>query len=71
MTTESGSDSESKDQDQEQKEASGQQGTVGIGSQEHQQLTEEHQNELEQFSSVAAHSTPVKKEQASYPVEKL
>ncbi|XP_060099936.1 band 4.1-like protein 3 isoform X3 [Heteronotia binoei] len=65
MTTESGSDSESKDQDQEQKEASGQQGTVGTGSQEQQQLSEEHQNELEQFSAVAAHSTPVKKEQAT------
>ncbi|XP_061452037.1 band 4.1-like protein 3 isoform X10 [Rhineura floridana] len=68
MTTESGSDSESKDQDQEQKEASGQQGTGGAGSQEQQQqqqLSEEHQNALEQFSSVASHSTPVKKEQAT------
>ncbi|XP_053104600.1 band 4.1-like protein 3 isoform X4 [Hemicordylus capensis] len=69
MTTEPGSDSESKDQDQEQKEASGQQGTAGAGPQEQQQqqqqLSEEHQNALEQFSAVAAHSTPVKKEQAS------
>ncbi|XP_015275714.1 PREDICTED: band 4.1-like protein 3 isoform X2 [Gekko japonicus] len=66
MTTESGSDSESKDQDQEQKEASGQQGTTGTGTQkQQQQLSEEQQNELEQFSAVAAHSTPVKKEQAT------
>nr|XP_056710802.1 band 4.1-like protein 3 [Euleptes europaea] len=64
MTTESGSDSESKDQDQEQKESSGQQGTVGPQEQQ-QQLSEEHQNVLEQFSAVAAHSTPVKKEQGT------
>ncbi|XP_054840545.1 band 4.1-like protein 3 isoform X2 [Eublepharis macularius] len=65
MTTELGSDSESKDQNQEQKEASGQQETAGTASQEQQQLSEEHQNALEQFSAVAAHSTPVKKEQAT------
>ncbi|XP_066479768.1 band 4.1-like protein 3 isoform X6 [Tiliqua scincoides] len=67
MTTESGSDSESKDQDQEQTEASSQQGTGGTVSQEQQQqqLAEEHQNALEQFSAVAAHSTPVKKEQTT------
>ncbi|XP_044282188.1 band 4.1-like protein 3 isoform X8 [Varanus komodoensis] len=74
MTTEPGSDSESKDQDQEQKETSGQQGTGGTGGaqeqqqqqqQQQQQLSEEHQNALEQFSAVAAHSTPVKKEQAT------
>nr|XP_028572204.1 band 4.1-like protein 3 [Podarcis muralis] len=72
MTTESGSDSESKDQDQEQKEASGQQGSGGTGAQgqqqqqqQQQQLSEEHHNALEQFSGVAAHSTPVKKEPGS------
>ncbi|XP_077208845.1 band 4.1-like protein 3 isoform X24 [Paroedura picta] len=65
MTTEPGSDSESKDQDQEPKEASGQQGTAGTGTQAHHQLSEEQQNELEQFSAVAAHSTPVKKEQST------
>ncbi|KAH0617807.1 hypothetical protein JD844_016410, partial [Phrynosoma platyrhinos] len=64
----SGSDSESKDQ--EQKETSSDQGTGGTGGaqnpqQQQQQLNEEHQNALEQFSGVAAHSTPVKKE-ASY-----
>ncbi|XP_078247689.1 band 4.1-like protein 3 isoform X25 [Pogona vitticeps] len=67
MTTESGSDSDSKEQ--EQKETSGQQGTGGTAPQEQQQLqqqqSEEHQNALEQFSAVAAHSTPVKKEQAT------
>nr|XP_020650155.1 band 4.1-like protein 3 isoform X9 [Pogona vitticeps] len=69
MTTESGSDSDSKEQ--EQKETSGQQGTAGSAPQEQQQLqqqqqqSEEHQNALEQFSAVAAHSTPVKKEQAT------
>uniref|UniRef100_A0A663EQM5 Erythrocyte membrane protein band 4.1 like 3 n=1 Tax=Aquila chrysaetos chrysaetos TaxID=223781 RepID=A0A663EQM5_AQUCH len=31
--------------------------------QQQQQLSEEHQNALEQFSAVAAHSTPVKKEE--------
>ncbi|XP_042299072.1 band 4.1-like protein 3 isoform X9 [Sceloporus undulatus] len=73
MTTESGSDSESKDQEQEQKETSSEQGTGGTGGaqnpqqqqQQQQQLSEEHQNALEQFSGVAAHSTPVKKEQAT------
>ncbi|XP_025021517.1 band 4.1-like protein 3 isoform X3 [Python bivittatus] len=64
MTTESGSDSESKDQDQEQKETSGQQGTA-TQEQQPQQVKEEHQNALDQFSSVAAHSTPVKKEEAT------
>uniref|UniRef100_A0ABM5GDH8 Band 4.1-like protein 3 isoform X15 n=1 Tax=Pogona vitticeps TaxID=103695 RepID=A0ABM5GDH8_9SAUR len=67
MTTESGSDSDSKEQ--EQKETSGQQGTAGSAPQEQQlqqqQQSEEHQNALEQFSAVAAHSTPVKKEQAT------
>lgn len=65
MTTESGSDSESKDQDQEQKGNSDQQGAAaGAKSKEQQQQQEEdHQNALEQFSAVAAHSTPVKKEQ--------
>ncbi|XP_048363287.1 band 4.1-like protein 3 isoform X12 [Sphaerodactylus townsendi] len=65
MTTESGSDSESKDQDQKQKGPSGQQGKGATKSQEQQKLSEEHQHVLEQFSAVAAHSTPVKKEQAT------
>ncbi|KAM9163359.1 band 4.1-like protein 3 isoform 6-T12 [Pangshura tecta] len=67
MTTESGSDSESKDQDQDQQEAPAQQGTAGAQPQDHQQqqLSEEHQNAIDQFSAVAAHSTPVKKEQAT------
>ncbi|XP_039195076.1 band 4.1-like protein 3 isoform X11 [Crotalus tigris] len=64
MTTESGSDSESNDQDQEQKETSGQQEKV-TQEQQPQQVKEEHQNALEQFPSVAAHSTPVKTEQAT------
>ncbi|XP_029140524.1 band 4.1-like protein 3 [Protobothrops mucrosquamatus] len=64
MTTESGSDSESKDQDQEQEETSGQQ-EKATQEQQPQQVKEEHQNALEQFPSVAAHSTPVKKEQAT------
>ncbi|KAM3841364.1 band 4.1-like protein 3 isoform 3-T8 [Vipera latastei] len=64
MTTESGSDSESKDQDQEQKETSGKQ-EKATQEQQPQQVKEEHQNALEQFPSVAAHSTPVKKEQAT------
>ncbi|ETE63732.1 Band 4.1-like protein 1, partial [Ophiophagus hannah] len=62
MTTESGSDSESKDQDQEQKETSSEQ-EKATQEQQPQQVEEEHQNALKQFSSVAAHSTPVKKEQ--------
>ncbi|XP_058033293.1 band 4.1-like protein 3 isoform X3 [Ahaetulla prasina] len=64
MTTESGSDSESKDQDQEQKETPGDQ-EKATQEQQSKQAKEEHQNALEQFSSVAAHSTPVKKEQAT------
>ncbi|XP_059691952.1 band 4.1-like protein 3 [Gavia stellata] len=68
MTTESGSDSESKDKEQDQQESPAQQGVAETQPQEQQQqqrqqLTEEHQNALEQFSAVAAHSTPVKKEQ--------
>ncbi|XP_039377833.1 band 4.1-like protein 3 isoform X2 [Mauremys reevesii] len=66
-STESGSDSESKDQDQDQQEAPAQQGTAGAQPQDHQQqqLSEEHQNAIDQFSAVAAHSTPVKKEQVT------
>ncbi|XP_075561537.1 band 4.1-like protein 3 isoform X7 [Pelecanus crispus] len=63
MTTESGSDSESKDKEQDQQETPAQQGAVETQPQDQQQLSEEHQNALEQFSAVAAHSTPVKKEQ--------
>ncbi|XP_042724639.1 band 4.1-like protein 3 isoform X4 [Lagopus leucura] len=65
MTTESGSDSESKDKEQDQQEAPAQPGAAAEGppQQEQQQLSEEHQNALEQFSAVAAHSTPVRKEQ--------
>ncbi|XP_076186050.1 band 4.1-like protein 3 isoform X19 [Aptenodytes patagonicus] len=67
MTTESGSDSESKDKEQDQQESPAQQGAVETQpqDQQQQQLSEEHQNALEQFSAVAAHSTPVKKEQAT------
>uniref|UniRef100_A0A8C0EVG8 Erythrocyte membrane protein band 4.1 like 3 n=1 Tax=Bubo bubo TaxID=30461 RepID=A0A8C0EVG8_BUBBB len=66
MTTESGSDSESKDKEQDQQESPAQQGAVDRQPQDQQQqLSEEHQNALEQFSAVAAHSTPVKKEQAT------
>ncbi|XP_065688351.1 band 4.1-like protein 3 isoform X19 [Patagioenas fasciata] len=68
MTTESGSDSESKDKEQDQQESPAQQGaaeTQPQDQQQQQQLSEEHQNELEQFSAVAAHSTPVKKEQTT------
>ncbi|XP_009331347.1 PREDICTED: band 4.1-like protein 3 [Pygoscelis adeliae] len=65
MTTESGSDSESKDKEQDQQESPAQQGAVETQPQDQQQLSEEHQNALEQFSAVAAHSTPVKKEQAT------
>ncbi|XP_043395730.1 band 4.1-like protein 3 isoform X5 [Chelonia mydas] len=68
MTTESGSDSESKDQDQDQQEAPAQQGAAGAQPQDQQQerqLSEEHQNAIDQFSAVAAHSTPVKKEQVT------
>uniref|UniRef100_A0A8C8SLG1 Erythrocyte membrane protein band 4.1 like 3 n=1 Tax=Pelusios castaneus TaxID=367368 RepID=A0A8C8SLG1_9SAUR len=62
MTTESGSDSESKNQDQDQQEAPAQQGAAGPQPQDQH---EEHQNAIDQFSGVAAHSTPVKKEQVT------
>ncbi|KAM9386414.1 band 4.1-like protein 3 [Phaethornis superciliosus] len=65
MTTESGSDSESKDKEQDQQEGPGQQGAAETQPQDQQQLSEEHQKEIEQFSAVAAHSTPVKKEEAT------
>ncbi|XP_050771634.1 band 4.1-like protein 3 isoform X1 [Gymnogyps californianus] len=65
MTTESGSDSESKDKEQDQQESPAQQGAAETQPQDQQQLSAEHQNALEQFSAVAAHSTPVKKEQAT------
>nr|XP_047901784.1 band 4.1-like protein 3 isoform X10 [Anser cygnoides] len=67
MTTESGSDSESKDKEQDQQETPAQPGAAEVQpqDQQQQQLSEEHQNALEQFSAVAAHSTPVKKEQAT------
>ncbi|XP_019401856.1 PREDICTED: band 4.1-like protein 3 isoform X1 [Crocodylus porosus] len=71
MTTESGSDSESKDKEQDQREAPAQQGTAGAQPPDQQQLSEEHQNGLEQFSGVAAHSTPVKKEQATDKEQEL
>ncbi|KAM9022425.1 band 4.1-like protein 3 isoform 5-T7 [Ara ararauna] len=63
MTTEPGSDSESKDKEQDQQESTAQQGATETQPQDQQQLSEEHHNALEQFSAVAAHSTPVKKEQ--------
>ncbi|XP_032776022.1 band 4.1-like protein 3 isoform X22 [Strigops habroptila] len=63
MTTESGSDSESKDKEQDQQESPAQQGAAETQPQDQQQLSEEHHNALEQFSAVAAHSTPVKKEE--------
>ncbi|XP_065608070.1 band 4.1-like protein 3 isoform X6 [Cyrtonyx montezumae] len=65
MTTESGSDSESKDKEQDQQEAPAQPGAAAeVPPQEQQQqLSEEDQSALEQFSAVAAHSTPVRKEQ--------
>ncbi|XP_053794718.1 band 4.1-like protein 3 isoform X14 [Vidua chalybeata] len=70
MTTESGSDSESKDKEQDQEESPAQEGTAETQPQEQQpqqlqQPSEEHQTVLEQFSAVAAHSTPVRKEQAT------
>ncbi|XP_025926573.1 band 4.1-like protein 3 isoform X3 [Apteryx rowi] len=72
MTTESGSDSESKDKEQDQQETPAQQGTEEPQPQDQQQqLSEEHQNALEQFSAVAAHSTPVKKEQATDKEQEL
>ncbi|XP_053913910.1 band 4.1-like protein 3 isoform X9 [Cuculus canorus] len=72
MTTESGSDSESKDKEQDQQESPAQQGVAETQPQDQQQqLTEEHQNALEQFSAVAAHSTPVKKDQATEKEQEL
>ncbi|KFO81379.1 Band 4.1-like 3 [Cuculus canorus] len=72
MTTESGSDSESKDKEQDQQESPAQQGAAETQPQDQQQqLTEEHQNALEQFSAVAAHSTPVKKDQATEKEQEL
>ncbi|NXG92964.1 E41L3 protein, partial [Stercorarius parasiticus] len=71
MTTESGSDSESKDKEQDQQESPTQQGAAETQPpdqqqpDQQQQPSDEHQNALEQFSAVAAHSTPVKKEQAT------
>ncbi|KFW82317.1 Band 4.1-like 3 [Manacus vitellinus] len=72
MTTESGSDSESKDKEQDQQESPAQQGAAEDQPQDQQQQqqqqqqpSEEPQNALEQFSAVAAHSTPVKKEQVT------
>ncbi|XP_054237566.1 band 4.1-like protein 3 isoform X14 [Indicator indicator] len=68
MTTESGSDSESKDKEQDQQENPTQQGAAETQPQDQQQQqppSEEDQKALEQFSAVAAHSTPVKKEQAT------
>ncbi|XP_014726725.1 PREDICTED: band 4.1-like protein 3 isoform X4 [Sturnus vulgaris] len=73
MTTESGSDSESKDKEQDQEESRAQEGAAETQPQDQQQQqqpqqqqpSEEQQTELEQFSAVAAHSTPVRKEQAT------
>ncbi|XP_059714505.1 band 4.1-like protein 3 isoform X4 [Haemorhous mexicanus] len=70
MTTESGSDSESKDKEQDQEESPAQEGAAETQPQEQQpqppqQPSEEPQTALEQFSAVAAHSTPVRKEQAT------
>ncbi|XP_062356997.1 band 4.1-like protein 3 [Cinclus cinclus] len=66
MTTESGSDSESKDKEQDQEESPAQEGAQPQQQQpQQQQPSEEHQTALEQFSAVAAHSTPVRKEQAT------
>ncbi|XP_050826651.1 band 4.1-like protein 3 isoform X3 [Serinus canaria] len=70
MTTESGSDSESKDKEQDQEESPAQEGAAETQPQEQQPQppqppSEEPQTALEQFSAVAAHSTPVRKEQAT------
>ncbi|XP_057888642.1 band 4.1-like protein 3 isoform X7 [Melospiza georgiana] len=75
MTTESGSDSESKDKEQDQEESPAQEGAAETQPQEQQQPqqpqqpqqqpSEEQQTALEQFSAVAAHSTPVRREQAT------
>lgn len=76
MTTESGSDSESKDKEQDQEETPAQEGAAETQQQDQQQPqpqqpqqqpSEEHQTALEQFSAVAAHSTPVRKEQVGEP----
>lgn len=75
MTTESGSDSESKDKEQDQEESPAQEGAAETQPQDQQQQpqqpqqqpSEEHQTALEQFSAVAAHSTPVRKEQVREP----
>lgn len=71
MTTESGSDSESKDKEQDQEENPAQEGTAESQPQEQQpqQPSEEQQTALEQFSAVAAHSTPVRKEQVRQPTD--
>ncbi|XP_041333622.1 band 4.1-like protein 3 isoform X6 [Pyrgilauda ruficollis] len=76
MTTESGSDSESKDKEQDQEESPAQEGAAETQPQEQQpqqpqQPSEEHQTALEQFSAVAAHSTPVRKEQATEKEEEF
>lgn len=77
MTTESGSDSESKDKEQDQEESPAQEGAAETQPQDQQQQpqqqqpqqqpSEEQQTALEQFSAVAAHSTPVRKEQVRQP----
>ncbi|XP_017593742.1 PREDICTED: LOW QUALITY PROTEIN: band 4.1-like protein 3 [Corvus brachyrhynchos] len=76
MTTESGSDSESKDKEQDQEESPAQEGAAETQPgppppQPQQQPSEEHQTALEQFSAVAAHSTPVRKEQATEKEEEF
>ncbi|XP_041886860.1 band 4.1-like protein 3 isoform X23 [Corvus kubaryi] len=75
MTTESGSDSESKDKEQDQEESPAQEGAAETQPQDQQQPqqqpSEEHQTALEQFSAVAAHSTPVRKEQATEKEEEF
>lgn len=83
MTTESGSDSESKDKEQDQEESPAQEGAAETQPQEQQpqqpqqqpqqptQPSEEQQTALEQFSAVAAHSTPVRKEQVRQPTYTL
>ncbi|XP_039428405.1 band 4.1-like protein 3 isoform X27 [Corvus cornix cornix] len=75
---ESGSDSESKDKEQDQEESPAQEGAAETQPQDQQQLqqpqqqpSEEHQTALEQFSAVAAHSTPVRKEQATEKEEEF
>ncbi|XP_063252181.1 band 4.1-like protein 3 isoform X1 [Prinia subflava] len=77
MTTESGSDSESKDKEQDQEESPAQEGAAETQPQQQQQPppqqppSEERQTALEQFSAVAAHSTPVRKEQATEKEQEL